>query len=65
MSIIDIFRKPTLRELVRREYGEEFVKAYDTLSNGGVIGGLIETIEVIDMVGYVAEKYRGQWRAVQ
>lgn len=63
MSILDIFRrKPTLRELCRREYGDEFVKDYDTLSAGGVIGGYVETITFINMVEKVKTKYKGEWR---
>ena len=53
---------PTLRELCRQEYGDDFAKDYDTLCNGGVIGGLAETITFVDMVEAVKEKYRGQWR---
>lgn len=53
---------PTLRELCRQEYGDDFAKDYDTLCDGGVIGGLAETIAFVDMVKAVKEKYRGQWR---
>ena len=55
-------RKPTLRELCRREYGDEFAEGYDMLCGGCVIGGFAETIALIDMVEAVKEKYRGQWR---
>lgn len=55
-------RKPTLRELCRREYGDEFAEGYDILCDGGVIGGLAETIAFVEMVEAVKEKYRGQWR---
>jgi hypothetical protein len=60
MNLTD--EQPTLRELCRREYGDEFAKDYDTLCDGGVIGGLAETIAFVDMVEVVKEKYRGKWR---
>ena len=63
MSILDVFRrKPTLRELCRREYGDEFARDYDTLNAGGVIGGYAETITVISMVEAVNTKYKDGWR---
>ena len=63
MSILDVFRrKPTLRELCRREYGDEFARDYDTLSAGGVIGGYAETIAFINMVEAVKAKYKDGWR---
>ena len=43
-------RKKDLRELCRERYGDEFVKAYDTLNSGGTIGGFAETIAFIEMV---------------
>jgi hypothetical protein len=55
-------RKPTLRELCRREYGDDFVKDYDTLNAGGIIGGYAETITFINMVEKVKAKYKGEWR---
>lgn len=55
-------RKPTLRELCRREYGDEFAEDYDTLCDGGVIGGFAETITFINMVEDVKEKYKDEWR---
>lgn len=52
MSILDVFRrKPTLRELCRREHGDEFASDYDMLAAGGVIGGYAETITFINKVG--------------
>ena len=63
MNILNIFRrKPTLRELCRREYGDEFIKDYDTLNVGGIIGGYAETITLINMVNAVKEKHKGEWR---
>ena len=62
MSIFDRFRKPTLRELCRREYGDEFAQDYDTLCDGGTIGGFVETVIFLRMVEAVKEKYKGQWR---
>jgi len=62
MSIFDRFRKPTLRELCRREYGDEFVRDYDTLCDGGAIGGFVETVIFLRMLEEVKEKYKGQWR---
>ena len=55
-------RKPTLRELCWIEYGDEFIRDYDTLNEGGVIGGYAETITFINMVEDVKEKYKGKWR---
>lgn len=55
-------RKPTLRELCRREYGDWFAEGYDALCDGNVIGGLAETIAFVEMVEAVKEKYREQWR---
>lgn len=54
--------KPTLRKLCWIEYGDEFIRDYDTLNNGGVIGGWAETITFINMVEDVKEKYEGEWR---
>lgn len=62
MGIFDRFRKPTLRELCRREYGDEFVRDYDTLCEGGAIGGFVETVTFLRMLEAVKEKYKGQWR---
>lgn len=59
---VNRLRKPTLRELCRREYGDEFVKNYDTLNEGGTIGGLVETVTFINMVEAVKDKHKGQWR---
>lgn len=55
-------RKPTLRELCRREYGDKFAEDYDTLCDGGVIGGLAETILFIEMVEKVKSEHMGEWR---
>lgn len=55
-------RKPTLRKLCWIEYGDEFIRDYDTLNEGGVIGGFAETITFINMVEDVKEKYKGEWR---
>ena len=62
MGIFDRFRKPTLRELCRREYGDEFARDYDTLCDGGTIGGFVETVIFLRMLEAVKEKYKGQWR---
>lgn len=53
---------PTLRELCRQEYGDEFAKDYDTLNAGGVIGGFVETAAFLSMVEAVKEKHKGKWR---
>ena len=55
-------RKPTLRELCRREYGDKFAEDYDTLCDGGVIGGLAETLLFIEMVEKVKSEHMGEWR---
>ena len=55
-------RKPTLRELCRREYGDEFTEGYDMLCGGCVIGGFAETIALIDMVEKVKSEHAGEWR---
>ena len=59
MSFFDRFR--TLRELCRREYGDEFAEKYDMLNRGEPIGGIEETIAFIEQVEAVKEKY-GKWR---
>ena len=56
------FRKPTLRELCRQEYGDEFVEMYDALSDGEPIGGIVETIVFIEMVENVKYEHLGKWR---
>lgn len=55
--------KPTLRELCRREYGDEFAEDYDTLCDGGVIGGLAETIAFVEMIEKVKSEHVGEWRS--
>ena len=52
-------KKPTLRELCVREYGEEFGSIYDDLTNGVPIGGFVETAIAINMIGTVQSKYKG------
>lgn len=59
MSFFDRFR--TLRELCRREYGDEFAEKYDMLGRGIPIGGLAETMAFIEQVEAVKAKY-GKWR---
>lgn len=61
MSFFDRFR--TLRELCRREYGDEFVEKYDMLNRGEPIGGVAETTAFIEQVEAVKAKY-GKWRKV-
>ena len=53
---------PTLRELCRQEYGDDFAKDYDTLNAGGAIGGFVETVAFLSMVEAVKDKHKGQWR---
>lgn len=55
MSIFDRFR--TLRELCRREYGDEFVEKYDSLNRGIPIGGIEETMAFVEQVEAVKAKY--------
>lgn len=55
-------KKPTLRELCIREYGEEFGSIYDDLNNGVPIGGFAETIIAINMIETVQSKYEGSYR---
>lgn len=59
MSFFDRFR--TLRELCRREYGDEFVEKYDMLNSCEPIGGLVETMAFIEQVETAKAKY-GKWR---
>jgi len=59
MSIFDRFR--TLRELCKREYGDEFVEKYDSLNRGIPIGGIEETIMFIEQVESIKTKY-GKWK---
>lgn len=63
MSIFDVFRKKrptTLRELCRREYGDEFVRMYDDVCDGIPIGGFAETIMFIEMVEAVRENHKSE-----
>lgn len=55
MSFLDRFR--TLRELCRREYGDEFAEKYDSLNRGIPIGGVEETIAFLEQVEAVKDKY--------
>lgn len=55
MSILDRFR--TLRELCRREYGDEFAEKYDSLNRGIPIGGIDETMTFVERVEAVKVKY--------
>lgn len=55
MSIFNRFR--TLRELCRREYGDEFIEKYDLLNSGEPIGNFEETIAFIEKVEAVKAKY--------
>lgn len=55
-------RKPTLRELCRREYGDWFVECMDTLCDGRPIGGLNETVAFLDMLEKVKSEHIGEWR---
>ena len=52
------FRKPTLRELCRQEYGDKFAEMYDAVNNGEPIGGIVETIAFIEMVENVKSEHR-------
>ena len=61
MSVFDRFR--TLRELCRREYGDEFVEKYDMLNRGIPIGGIEETMAFVEQVEAVKSKY-GKFRRV-
>ncbi len=60
MNILDRFR--TLRELCRREYGDEFVDKYDNLNKGIPIGSIEETIKFIEEVEAVKKKYKNRFR---
>jgi hypothetical protein len=60
MSIFDKFRP--LRELCRREYGDEFVEKYDSLNRGIPIGGIEETIMFVEKVEAVKAKYKRRGR---
>lgn len=48
MSFFDRFR--SLRELCRREYGDEFAEKYDSLNSGIPIGGIEETVAFLEKV---------------
>ncbi len=64
-KLFEIFhkiKKPTLRELCIREYGEEFGSVYDDLNNGIPIGGFAETVIAINMIGTVQSKYERSYR---
>ena len=55
MGFFDRFR--SLRELCRREYGDEFAEKYDNLNRGIPIGGMEETIVFLEKLDAVREKY--------
>lgn len=60
MSFLDRFRP--LRELCRREYGDEFAEKYDDLNRGIPIGGIGETIAFLEKVEAVKTKYKRKGR---
>lgn len=53
-------KKRSLRELCRERYGDNFVKLYDTLSDGIPIGNLSETITFLNMLKEV--KQTSDWK---
>ena len=43
-------KKRSLRELCREQYGDDFVKLYDSLSDSIPIGNLSETMTFLNML---------------
>ena len=55
-------RKRHLRQLVLEAYGDDFIKLYDVMNRGEVIGGLMFTIAVIEKIKQVKKENKGKWR---
>lgn len=55
-------RKRDLRDLVREAYGEDFIKLYDAMNRGEVIGSLMFTIDAIEKIEQVKKNNEGKWR---
>lgn len=61
MGILKLFKrkeKESLRDYCLNKYGEEFIKKYDTLESGGVIGNFYDTASFIVEVDLA----RAEWR---
>ena len=55
-------RKRPLRQLVLETYGDDFIKLYDAMNGGEVIGSLMFTIDTIEKIEKVKKENEGKWR---
>lgn len=55
-------RKKSLRQLVLEAYSDEFIKLYDAMNRGEVIGSLMFTIDAIEKIEKVKKENKGKWR---
>ena len=55
-------RKKSLRQLVLEAYGDDFIKLYDAMNRGEVIGNLMFTIDAIEKIEKVKKENQGKWR---
>lgn len=55
-------RKRPLRQLVLEAYGDDFIKLYDAMNRGEVIGNLMFTIDVIEKIEKVKKENEGKWK---
>lgn len=55
-------RKKSLRQLVLEAYGDDFIKLYDAMNRGEVIGSLMFTIDAIEKIEKVKKENKGKWR---
>lgn len=50
-------KKSKLRQWCIEAYGEEFAIFYDQLASGGTVGGLVNTITVVQMIEDVKQEH--------
>lgn len=55
-------RKKSLRQLVLEAYGDDFIKLYDAMNRGEVIGNLMFTIDAIEKIEKVKKENEGKWK---
>lgn len=55
-------RKRSLRQLVLEAYGDEFIKLYDAMNRGEVIGNLMFTIDAIEKIEKVKKENEEKWK---
>ena len=54
-------RKQPLRQLILEAYGDDFIKLYDAMNRGEVIGNLMFTIDVIEKIEKVKKENKRKW----